>query len=99
MAVSVCVELTNGLPLACIPSSGLLRVAWQLLGSYLMVLGADWLHTVPRRGSGRALSTVAGARLVVSDVRMGPAAYTIDTAPSPRCVLQGPRPWWPQDKL
>ena len=35
MAVSLCVELTNALSLACIRSSGLLRVAWQQLGSYL----------------------------------------------------------------
>ena len=27
--VCACVELTNGLPLACIPSSGLLRLGWQ----------------------------------------------------------------------
>ena len=25
----VCVELTNGLPLGCMPSIGLLRLAWQ----------------------------------------------------------------------
>ena len=33
VVVCTCVELTNGLPLACIPSSGLLRLAWQQLGS------------------------------------------------------------------
>ena len=93
MAVCVCVEQTNGLPLACIAPSGLLRLGWQQLGTYLMVLGGDWLHTVPRRRSGRALSTVSGARLVVSDIKIGPAAYTIDTVPSPGCVLQGLRPW------
>ena len=29
LVVCACVELTNGLPLACIPSSGLLRLGWQ----------------------------------------------------------------------
>ena len=107
MAVSLCVELTNGFPSACIPSSGLVRLTWQQLGLYLMDSGVSWLHMVPRRRSGCALSTVTGARWVVSDVKLGPAGYTIDTAPSPGCALQGPRPcalqrlrlWWPQDKL
>ena len=48
-----------------------------------MVLGAGWLHTVPRRRSGRALSTVTDAHPVISDyVKTGPTGYTIDTAPS-----------------
>ena len=29
VVVCACVELTNGLPLACMPSSGLLRLGWQ----------------------------------------------------------------------
>ena len=53
----------NGLLLACIPPIGLLWFAWQQLGTHLMVVGAGWLHTVPRRRSGRALSTVTGVRI------------------------------------
>ena len=47
LVVCACVELTNGLPLACIPSSGLLRHGWQQLDTYLMGLGADWLIRCP----------------------------------------------------
>ena len=46
---SLCVELTHGLPMAYIPFSGLLRLAWQQLGLYLLDFGVGWLHTVPRR--------------------------------------------------
>ena len=45
--VHVYVELSYGLPLACIPSSGLLRLAWQQLGSSIVNLGAGRPHTVP----------------------------------------------------
>mgnify|MGYP001385139574 CR=1 FL=1 len=38
VVVCACVELTNGLPLACIPSSGLLRLGWQQLDTHLMGL-------------------------------------------------------------
>ena len=93
MVVHVNEELANGLPLACIPPSGLLRLAWQQLDSCIVDLGAGWPHTVPRRRSGRASSTAAGVCPVVSGVKMGPAAYTNDTVPSPGCVLQGLRPW------
>ena len=47
VAVHVCSELTNGLTVALIPPIGLLRLAWQQLGSHLMVLCVAWLHTVP----------------------------------------------------
>ena len=40
----VYVELSYGLPLACIPSSGLLRLAWQQLDSCIVNLGAYWPH-------------------------------------------------------
>ena len=60
VVVHVYVELPNGLPLACIPSSGLLRLAWQQLDSCIVNLGAGWPHTVPRRRSGCASSTAAG---------------------------------------
>ena len=70
------------------PSSGLLRLAWQQLGSYLMDFGVGWLHAVPRRRTGCAL-TVTGARRVVSDAKMAPAGHTIDTAPSPGCGVDG----------
>ena len=78
---------------ACISSSGLLRLAWQQLDSSIVNLGACWPHTVPRRCSRRASSTAAGVCPVVSGVKMGPAAYTNHTAPSPGCALQGLRPW------
>ena len=93
VVVHVYVELSYGLPLACTPSSGLLRLAWQQLDSCIVNLGAYWPHTVPRRCSRRASSTAAGVCPVVSGVKMGPAACTNDTAPSPGCVMQGPRPW------
>ena len=51
VVVHVYVELSYGLPLACIPSSGLLRLAWQQLDSCIVNLGAGWPHTVPRRRS------------------------------------------------
>ena len=34
VVVCACVELTNGLLLACIPSSGLLRLGWQQLDTH-----------------------------------------------------------------
>ena len=34
VVVCVSIELANGLPLACIPSSGLLRLAWQQMAAY-----------------------------------------------------------------
>eukprot|EP00966_Prymnesium_polylepis_P058551 1356108-Prymnesium_polylepis.1 len=67
--------------MACLPFSGLLRLGWQQLDTHLMGLGADWPDTVPRRRSGWASSTAT--------------AYPIDTVPSPRCALQGLRPWYP----
>ena len=51
MVVHVYVELSYGLPLACIPSDGLLRLVWQQLDSCIVNLGAGWPHTVPRRRS------------------------------------------------
>ena len=71
LVVCACVELTNGLLLAFIPSSGLLRLGWQQLDTYLMGLGADWprlAFTVPRWRSGWASSTPTGACPVVSHV-------------------------------
>ena len=68
VVVHVYVELANGLLLACIPSSGLLRLGWQQLDTHLMGLGADWPDTVPRRRSGWASSTATGACPVVSHV-------------------------------
>ena len=47
VVVHVYVELSHGLSLACIPSSGLLRLAWQQLDSCIVNLGAGWPHTVP----------------------------------------------------
>ena len=52
VVVHVYVELANGLLLACIPSSGLLRLAWQQLDTHVVDLVAGGLHTVPRRHSG-----------------------------------------------
>ena len=46
VVVYACVELTNGLLLAYIPSSGLLRLSWQQLDTHLMGLGADWADTM-----------------------------------------------------
>ena len=48
VVVHVYVELFYGLTLACIPSGGLLRLAWQQLDSCIVNLGAGWPHTVPR---------------------------------------------------
>ena len=48
VVVHVYVELSYGLPLACIPSGGLLRLAWQQLDSCIVNLGAGWPHTVLR---------------------------------------------------
>ena len=45
VVVCACVELTNGLLLACIPSNGLLRLGWQQLDTHIMGLGADWSDT------------------------------------------------------
>ena len=89
VVVHVYVELSHGLPLACIPSSGLLRLAWQQLDSCIVDLGAGWPHTVHRR---RSSTVAAGVCPVVSGVKMGHSAYTNDTLPSPGCVLQGVRP-------
>ena len=95
VVVHVYLELSHGLPLACIPSSGLLRLAWQQLDSCIVNLGACWPHTVPRRCSRRASSTAAGVCPVVSGVKIGPSASTNCTVPSSGCVLQGLRPWLP----
>ena len=75
VVVHVYVELSYGLPLACIPSSGLLRLAWQQLDSCIVNLGAGWPHTVPQRCSGRASSTAASVCPMVSGVKIGPSAY------------------------
>ena len=83
MVVHVHLELANDLPLACLPSSGLLRLTWQQLDTYIMDLGAGWPHTVPQRRLGPASSTATGVHPVVSGVRMGPAAYT----PMTQCLL------------
>ena len=93
VVVHVYIELANGLPLACIPPSGLLRLAWQQLDSCIVNFGAGWPHTVPRRRSRRASSTAAGVCPVVPGVKNGPAAYTNDTVPSHGCVLQGMGSW------
>ena len=37
VVVCACVELTNGLPLACIPSIRLLSLDWQQLDIHIMV--------------------------------------------------------------
>jgi hypothetical protein len=66
VVVYACVELTNGLLLACIPFSGLLRLGWQQLDTHLMGLGADWPNTVPRRRSGWASKHCGAARGCVS---------------------------------
>ena len=93
VVVHVYVVLSYGLSLACIPSSGLLRLAWQQLDSCIVNVGAGWSHTVPRRRSRCASSTAAGVCPVVSGAKMGPSAYTNDTVPYPGHVLQEPRPW------
>ena len=51
VVVHVYLELSHGLPLACIPSGGLMCLAWQQLGPCIVNLGAGWPHTVPRRRS------------------------------------------------
>ena len=45
------IKLSYGLPLACIPLSGPLKLAWQQLDSCIVSFGAGWPHTVPRRRS------------------------------------------------
>ena len=95
VVVHVYVELSYGLPLACIPSGGLLRLAWQQLDSCIVNLGAGWPHTVPRRRSGcasRGLPRVCAVRWS-QESQWGPSAYTNNTAPSPGCEPQGMRPW------
>ena len=95
VVVHVYVELSYGLPFACIQFSRLLRLVWQQLDSCIVNFGAGWPHTVPRRRSRRASSTAAGVCPVVSGVKMGPSAYTNHTVPSPGCILQELRSWWP----
>ena len=54
-------DLANGLPLACSPSSGLLRLTWLQLDTHIMDLGAGWPHIwCPdgARGLNRALPRV-----------------------------------------
>ena len=82
--VYVYVELVNGLSLASIPPSGLLKLAWRRLDSFVVDLGAGWPHTVRQRCSGRASSNAASVCPVVSGVKIGTAAYTNDTVPSLR---------------
>ena len=60
VVVHVYVELSYGLPLACIPSGGLLRLAWQQLDSCIVNLGAGWPHTVLRCGDGARARCAAG---------------------------------------
>ena len=55
VVVHVYVVLANGLVLACIPFSGLLRLAWQQLDSCVVNLGAGWPNTVPRLCSSTVL--------------------------------------------
>ena len=93
VVVHVYLELSHGLPLACIPSDGLLWLAWQQLDSCIVNLGAGWPHTVPRRRSSTVPRRCVSLCPVDSGVKMGPSAYTNDTIPSPGCVLQGLRPW------
>jgi hypothetical protein len=89
VVVHVYVELANGLLLACIPSSGLLRRAWQQLDTHIVDLGAGGLHTVPD-GTRACIEHCHGhASGVVSGVKMGSAAYAIDIVPPPGYVLQG----------
>ena len=68
VVVHMYIELSYGLPLACIPSPGLLRLGWQQLDTHLKELGVDWPDTVPRWRSGWASSTASGACPVVSRV-------------------------------
>ena len=89
----MCLEVTNGLPVACISFSGPLRCATQQLDACFKVLRAGYLNSVPRWRSVPESSMSEGAILVVSEVITGPTVLIIDTAPSSRCVLQGLRPW------
>ena len=66
VVVCACVELTNGLLLACIPSSGLLRLGWQQLDTHPMGLGADWPDTVPRQGIEHCGGRVSGGLTCVN---------------------------------
>ena len=79
MVVHVYVELSYGLPLACIPSSGLLRLAWQQLDSCIVNLGVGW-------------PCVSGG-LRSQNGTFTPSAYANNTIPSPGYVLQAMRPW------
>ena len=51
MVVHVHLDLANGLPLACLPSSGLLRLTWLQLDTHIMDLDAGWAHTVGPDGA------------------------------------------------
>ena len=51
MVVHVHLELANDLPLACLPSSGLLRLTWLQLDTHIMDLDAGWAHTVGPDGA------------------------------------------------
>ena len=97
VVVHVYVELSYGLLLACISSSGLLRLTWQQLDSCIVNLGACWPHTVPRRCSRRASSTASGVLCsVVSGVKTEPSAYIDDTQYFLLDVCcKGLSPWWP----
>ena len=66
VVVYACVELANGLLLACIPSSGLLRLGWQQLDTHPMGLGADWPDTVPRQGIEHCGGRVSGGLTCVN---------------------------------
>ena len=70
---------------ACLAAAGLVYCEF----------GCRWASYGALTALGRASSTAMGVLPVVSGVEMGPAAYAIDTVPSPGCVLQGMRPWWP----
>eukprot|EP00966_Prymnesium_polylepis_P151376 3497775-Prymnesium_polylepis.1 len=80
---------------ACSGGTRTARVRPRRIAALQRPRSESWLHTVPRRHSGRAPRTATGVRPVVSGVKMGPAAYAIDTVPSPGCVLQALRLWWP----
>ena len=56
VVVCACLELTNGLLLACIPSSGLLRLGWQQLDTHLMGWVQIGLIRCPDGALGRVLS-------------------------------------------
>ena len=85
--LSLCVEVTNDFSLAFVPSSGLLRLAWQQLGLYhdfwcglasYSALSALRVYSEHCNGcaSGGLRCQNRACRLV-----------TIDTAPFPGCVL------------